>query len=241
MLLVLALVLRATIVMGVRGLPKQREGNEAEEVPIRSAAKEIEYMRQALKEAEIAGSVGEVPIGAVLVDDLTGKVIATGRNMVETQSDATAHAEMVCLRAASGRRKNWRLISTTMFVTIEPCPMCFFALAQSRVGSIVYGEKNTRLGACECDFVHPFHTFRRINGGVLRYEASFLMKSFFRNRRQSLGPASASSSILKKLGVSQSSASMRNLARPFTKIMRKLRVNSSPSNLFRRSRHGGRG
>uniref|UniRef100_A0A7S2TP07 tRNA(adenine(34)) deaminase n=2 Tax=Lotharella oceanica TaxID=641309 RepID=A0A7S2TP07_9EUKA len=146
-------------------------------------------MRRALELARDAAEIGEVPIGAVLVDDATGEVIASQHNCVETTKDATAHAEMLCIREASRERGNWRLGSTTLYCTLEPCPMCISALALARVDRVVYGETNDRLGACGTwmdlpSTCHPFHTFSRVDGGVLREESAKLLISFFRSRRQ---------------------------------------------------------
>lgn len=146
------------------------------------------HMQTALSQARSARALGEVPIGAALVSD-SGTIIATGHNLVESTHDVTAHAELVCLRRAMAARKNWRLLGTTLYSTLEPCPMCLSALALARVQNVVYGAKDLRLGACGTwiDLAkeeHPFHTFGEIRGGVLEEEAARLMRDFFRRRRE---------------------------------------------------------
>lgn len=146
-----------------------------------------QLMRKALGEAQKAYSLKEVPIGAVLTS-YDGTILARGHNLVETCKDVTRHAEIVCLRNASEKLQNWRLSGSIMYTTIEPCPMCLSALALARVGRIVYGAKDLRLGACGTwiDLVspnHPFHNFEDVTGGVLEEECAELMRSFFRRRR----------------------------------------------------------
>lgn len=150
------------------------------------------YMRKALQQASTAFRKNEVPIGAVLVAT-SGDLIASGHNLVEFCNDCTRHAEMVCLQEAMKRRKAWRLQGTTLFTTLEPCPMCISALALSRVSRVVYGAKDLRLGACGTwvDLVckkHPFHTFDQVVGGVLEEESARLLRDFFRERRRKSPP-----------------------------------------------------
>lgn len=145
------------------------------------------HMRHALQLAKQAGAQEEVPIGAVIVN-AAGTILGTGYNSVEAARDATQHAEMIALRNASSNRGNWRLNGTTLYSTLEPCPMCLSALALARVDSVVYAAPDLRLGACGTwiDLVsekHPFHTFLRVRGGVLQEESADLMRTFFRRRR----------------------------------------------------------
>ena len=109
------------------------------------------YMKLALAEAEKAFSLGEIPIGAVLVDD-SGNIIAFGHNMREHWQDATAHAEVVVIQEACRKLNRWRLSGTTLFVTIEPCPMCAGALIMSRIDRVVYGKPDYKAGAAESVF-----------------------------------------------------------------------------------------
>ena len=142
-------------------------------------------MRAALAEAELAAGDGEIPVGAVLV--LDGEVIATGRNRSITDSDPSGHAEIIALRNAGQSRGNYRLVNSTLFVTLEPCVMCVGAIVQARVGRIVfaaYDEKAGALGSVEDlsdsrAFNHRFET----NGGLLADESACLLKNFFRDRR----------------------------------------------------------
>ena len=146
------------------------------------------FMRLALREAEKAYAAGEVPIGAVLVRG--GEALVAERNRVEELSDASAHAEMNCMRAAA-KHEGWRLAESTLYCTVEPCPMCLAAVYAFRVPRLVYGTTNPRLGAVESATAlgvpagaHPFHDIET-TGGVLADDAAELMKSFFRKRRVS--------------------------------------------------------
>ena len=142
-------------------------------------------MREALIEAEIAYGQGEVPVGAVLVH--RNKVIARAHNLVETLCDATAHAEMLCLRKGAEVLGNWRLLEAILYCTLEPCPMCAGAMIHSRVERIVWGAPDLRCGAHGSwvnllDVQHPIHQMD-VTKGVLSQESSELMKSFFKLQR----------------------------------------------------------
>jgi tRNA(adenine34) deaminase len=104
------------------------------------------FMHLALKQAHLAASAGEVPVGAILVSP-TGEIIAQAGNATETSRDPTAHAEMLCIRHAAQTTRAWRLSETTLYVTLEPCPMCAGAALQSRLRRVVYGARNPLLGA----------------------------------------------------------------------------------------------
>lgn len=151
------------------------------------------FMRLALVEAQAAFAAREIPVGAVLVSS-EGQVLATGRNRVEATGDASAHAELECLRAAShctDRLANghWRMLDSTLYVTLEPCLMCLGAVQSFRVKRIVYGAPNIMLGAIESyikvleQAPHPFHACLEVRGGVQRDECGALMKRFFAERR----------------------------------------------------------
>ena len=144
------------------------------------------YMRAALAEAAQAYALGEVPIGAVLVDE-EGEIVARGHNLRERDHDATAHAEMIAIRAACERLGRWRLSSLTLYVTIEPCPMCAGAIVMSRVDRVVYGGTDFKAGACESLFNIPGHPalnhHPEVTAGVLAEECADIMKRFFRERR----------------------------------------------------------
>lgn len=144
------------------------------------------YMRAALAEAAQAYALGEVPIGAVLVDE-AGEIVARGHNLRECDHDATAHAEMIAIRAACERLGRWRLSGLTLYVTIEPCPMCAGAIVMSRVDRVVYGGTDYKAGACESLFNIPGHPalnhHPEVTAGVLAEECADIMKRFFRERR----------------------------------------------------------
>lgn len=144
------------------------------------------YMRAALAEAAQAYALGEVPIGAVLVDE-AGEIVARGHNLRERDHDATAHAEMIAIRAACERLGRWRLSGLTLYVTIEPCPMCAGAIVMSRVDRVVYGGTDYKAGACESLFNIPGHPalnhHPEVTAGVLAEECADIVKRFFRERR----------------------------------------------------------
>jgi tRNA(adenine34) deaminase len=148
-----------------------------------------QYMREALKEAQLAWEKGEVPIGAVIVRD--GEIIARAHNLRETLNDATAHAEVLAIRAAGQVLADWRMIGCTLYVTIEPCPMCAGALVQSRVEHLVYGASDPKAWADRSlvEIVqNPGLNHRmEVIGGVLADECSQMMKDFFRARRKRSG------------------------------------------------------
>ena len=104
-------------------------------------------MAEAIAEAIEAEAAGDVPIGCVVVDDATGQIIGRGRNRREVDHDPTAHAEIVALRAAAARRRSWRLTGCTLYVTLEPCPMCAGAIVAARVPRLVYGCDDPKAGA----------------------------------------------------------------------------------------------
>jgi tRNA(adenine34) deaminase len=146
---------------------------------------DIFFMNQALEEAKKAFNQEEVPIGAVLVKD--HEVIARAHNSVETFKDATMHAELLCIRKGSLYLQNWRLLNTTLYVTLEPCSMCLGALLLARVTRIVWGASDIRHGACGSwvnllELKHPTHSLE-IEKGVLEPQCALLLKDFFRLRR----------------------------------------------------------
>jgi tRNA(adenine34) deaminase len=143
-------------------------------------------MRLALAEAHRAAALGEVPVGAVIVqNDL---VVGRGHNLRETTGDPTAHAELIAIRDAARRLGSWRLEGTTIFVTIEPCPMCAGALVLSRVEELVFGAADPRAGACGSlwDIVRDPRLNHRLTvyGGVLADECAEVIQRFFRKLRQ---------------------------------------------------------
>lgn len=142
-------------------------------------------MRIALRKAEAGAQAGEVPVGAVLVRH--GQCIACSHNAPISECDPTAHAEIRVLREAARRVGNYRLPGTTLYVTLEPCPMCVGAMVHARVARLVYAASDTRTGAAggALDLVgHESHNHRiEVTGGVLREQAAELLRGFFRSRR----------------------------------------------------------
>ena len=143
------------------------------------------WMAISLQEALKAEVEGEVPIGAVLVKD--GVLIAKAHNQSISTNDATAHAEIQLLRAAGKQLQNYRLTGTTLYVTLEPCAMCFGAMMHARIERIVYGAYDPKTGVCGSSenlidancFMHEIN----FTGGVLENECGRLLQSFFKSRR----------------------------------------------------------
>jgi tRNA(adenine34) deaminase len=146
---------------------------------------DLGYMRLALEEARAAALAGEVPVGAVLVFD--GKVLARSGNRTIRDCDPTAHAEVVVLREAARVSRNYRLLGTTLYVTIEPCSMCAGAIVQARVPRVVYGCDDPKGGAVRSCFEilsHPRLNHQvAITAGVLADECAAVIQSFFAERR----------------------------------------------------------
>ena len=143
-------------------------------------------MRAALAEA-VGRSASDVPVGAVLLD-ASGVIIGRGRNLREAQSDPTAHAEIVAIRAAGADRGSWRLDDCTLVVTLEPCTMCAGALLAGRLQRLVYGAADPRAGAAGSvwDVLHDPRLGPPVEvlGGVLADECAALLKAFFEARRK---------------------------------------------------------
>jgi len=144
------------------------------------------WMREAIAQAHMARSLGEVPIGAVIVRD--GEIVGAGYNLRETQRDPTAHAEMIAIREASDRLGAWRLLGCTLYVTLEPCPMCAGAILQSRVERLVYGASDPKAGCAGTlmDLLQDPRFNHRLpwRSGVLQEECAFLLTDFFRGLRR---------------------------------------------------------
>jgi len=146
---------------------------------------DLRYMREALAYARAAEAAGEVPVGAVLVRD--GEIIGRARNRPIGANDPTAHAEILALREAAAATGNYRLTGTTLYVTLEPCPMCAGALVHARVARLVYGAADPRAGAAGSvfDLVRSVALNHRMEvcAGVLADESRELLQGFFRARR----------------------------------------------------------
>lgn len=139
------------------------------------------YMRQALREAEKAFEMGEVPIGAVLV--IGDLIVARAHNQVELLRDPTAHAEVLAITAACDFVGAKYLPEATLFVTLEPCLMCSGALYWSKIGRVVFGASDPKNGYGRQVNTTPFHPKTQVQSGLLEEEALELMQSFFKNRR----------------------------------------------------------
>ena len=146
-------------------------------------------MRLALDEARKAHEAGEVPVGAVVL--LDGEVVGTGFNQPISAHDPTAHAEIVALRAAAARVRNYRLAGATLYVTVEPCLMCVGAMVHARVGLVVYGAREPKAGALESmTRAHELPGLNhrlRIESGVREAECREMVQAFFRSRRDAAG------------------------------------------------------
>ena len=144
------------------------------------------FMREALKEAEIALEHDEIPIGCVIVKD--GEIIGRGHNAREELQRAVMHAEIMAIENANLSEKSWRLLDCTLFVTIEPCVMCSGAIGLARIPNVVYGAKNKKFGAAGS--LYDILIDERLNHrvevetGILEDECAAIMQDFFRNRRK---------------------------------------------------------
>jgi tRNA(adenine34) deaminase len=144
-----------------------------------------QFMQQALDQAKLAAVAGEVPVGAVLVRD--GQVISTGFNQPISNSDPSAHAEMMALRAAALEESNYRLPGTTLYVTLEPCTMCAGAMLHARVDRVVFGATDSKTGAAGS--VLNVFSEKQINhqtqveGGIMSEECGQILRNFFKERR----------------------------------------------------------
>ncbi|MBE9006060.1 nucleoside deaminase [Fortiea sp. LEGE XX443] len=145
-----------------------------------------QWMSRALEIAQAAGDAGEVPVGAVIIDG-SGHLIAEGENRKERDQDPTAHAEIIAIRAASQTLQSWRLHECTLYVTLEPCPMCAGAIVQSRLGMVVYGVDDPKTGAIRTvlnipDSAASNHRLQ-VLGGILESACRQHLQAWFATRR----------------------------------------------------------
>ena len=144
------------------------------------------WMRLALDQARQAAAMGEIPVGAALVQGET--LICAAHNLREAAHDPTAHAELLCLREGARLLGDWRLRDCTLYVTLEPCPMCAGAMVMSQLGRCVWGAADPRQGCCGSVYDLPgdaaLHGITRWEGGMLEAECARLMTDFFAPRRQ---------------------------------------------------------
>lgn len=148
-------------------------------------------MQAALQQAELAYQVGEVPVGAVVLD-AEGRIIGQGFNRTITDHDPTAHAEIVALRQAAAALGNYRLPGASLFVTLEPCAMCMGAMLHARIRRVVYAATDPKTGACGsvlCVHAYPqLNHQTSVTGGLLAAECGDLLRQFFRERRCKAAP-----------------------------------------------------
>ncbi len=150
-------------------------------------ANDKKFMLLAIEQAQLAGGIGEVPIGAVIVgkDNI---LLASGHNLRETNQDPTAHAEIIAIREASEKLGSWRMEETTLYVTLEPCAMCIGAIVLSRISRLVFGARDPKAGAVFS--VYNIGVDNRLNHsvevieGVFETECSNLLKEFFQTLRK---------------------------------------------------------
>ena len=144
-----------------------------------------DYMRQALSLATEAAENGEVPVGCIVVDG-SGKIIGRGRNRREETGKATAHAEIEAIEMACDAKKDWRLDDCSLYVTLEPCPMCAGAIINARIGKLYYGAKEPKSGSCGSIinlFMENYGYSPEIYGGLLGKECAGIMRDFFEKIR----------------------------------------------------------
>ncbi|MBQ2751925.1 MAG: nucleoside deaminase [Oscillospiraceae bacterium] len=146
---------------------------------------DLDMMALAIEEAKKAGALGEVPIGAVIARK--GEVISTGHNLRETDHNALAHAEILAIDAACKKLGGWRLSGCTLYVTLEPCPMCAGAIINSRIDKVVFGAFDPKAGSLgsliDLSKVNYNHS-PRLSGGVMAEECSELLSEFFKSLRK---------------------------------------------------------
>ncbi len=146
---------------------------------------DIDFMREALAEARLAAAAGEMPVGCVIARE--GRIVARAHNECEARRDATAHAELLAIRRASAAAGDWRLGRCTLYVTLEPCPMCAGAIVQARMGRLVYGASDPGQGCAGSLYRIPedpaFPHFCKSEGGVLAGECAGMLKAFFEKAR----------------------------------------------------------
>lgn len=147
---------------------------------------ERRFMERALELAEYAASLGEVPVGAVIVHKPTGVIIGEGWNLREAKKSPLAHAEMMAIDAASTKLGGWRIVDSAMYVTLEPCPMCAGGILHGRIDDIIFGAYDEKSGSvCSVQklFSFPYNHEPRITGGFMEDECSEVLRRFFRELR----------------------------------------------------------
>lgn len=148
-------------------------------------SQDVIFMEKALAQAKLAAAFGEVPVGAVIVKN--GTVIAEAYNTRETQKTATGHAEITAIEKACEAIGDWRLSGCTLYVTLEPCPMCAGAIINSRIDRVVYGAKDEKAGCCGSVinmFAMPFNHAPALTIGICEVECQGILQDFFENMRK---------------------------------------------------------
>ncbi len=146
----------------------------------------VYYMKIALSLAHKAGSMGEVPVGALIVDDTTGEIVGTGYNRREADFNPVSHAEISAIYEASQKLKRWRLSNCSLYVTLEPCPMCCGAIINSRLDNVCFGAYDDKAGSVvsvQQMFSMPYNHKPNFIGGILQEECSSMLSDFFKNLR----------------------------------------------------------
>ena len=171
---------------------KKQEIRRKKILPLASYKLQLDayFMKEALKEAKKAALKGEVPIGAVIVKE--NKIIARGHNLRETTADPLAHAEIIAIKKASRKLRSWRILNSTIYVTLEPCIMCMGALIQARVPRLVFGCHDPKGGAAGT--LYDLSNDRRLNhrikltAGVMAANCEKMLKDFFKGLRKKISP-----------------------------------------------------
>ncbi|MBR6765544.1 MAG: tRNA adenosine(34) deaminase TadA [Clostridia bacterium] len=144
------------------------------------------FMKKALNQAKVAYKMGEVPVGAVVVKD--GIIISRGYNLREKTNDPTAHAELIAMKRAAKKLDSWRLTGCTLYVTLEPCPMCAGVIINSRIDKVVFGAYDQKAGCCTTLYHLPlderFNHRANVLGGVLEDECAKILSDFFKEKRK---------------------------------------------------------
>ena len=149
--------------------------------------KDTVFMNHAIRLARQAAEHGEVPVGAVIVDNKTGEIISEAYNLRESNKKATAHAEILAIEQACELRGSWRLSGCSLYVTLEPCPMCAGALINARIDRVIYGASDAMAGCCGSVInfnSYPFNHAFSLTGGVCEEECREILQSFFEGKRK---------------------------------------------------------
>ena len=148
------------------------------------------YMRRALELAQIAYDLGEVPVGAVVVSKKNGEIVGEGYNLRERSKNALAHAEIIAVNDACRRLGGWRLPGCSIYVTLEPCPMCCGAIINARIDDVIFGATDAKSGSAvslQNMFSLPYNWSPSVTGGVLAEECSGILTRFFKELRKKRG------------------------------------------------------